>query len=327
MKRILLSVLVLLIAAGTVSAQKKAKKTKNAKKAVAAAVLTPAKPDTVGVDRFSYYLGYAQSNGLKPYLAQRLGIDTAKNINDFVRGFNEVVNRPNDPALKAYSAGLQIGDQMANQIYAAANQQITGKSDTNFVNKSEFVRGFLAAVMMSDPTITMDSAMNVTRRNMEVYHADLMEKKYGDNRKAGEQFLAENAKKDSVVTLPSGLQYKIIKQGAGRKPDLSSKVEVNYEGRLIDGTVFDSSYKRNKPQEFGLSGVVPGFAEALQLMPEGSTWEIYIPQNLAYGDMENPNSPIKPFSTLIFKLELLSVKDAPQPKVPARATTPATPAK
>lgn len=318
MKRIILSVLVLLIAAGTVSAQKKGKKIKSAKKAVAAAVLTPAKPDTVSADRFSYVLGYVNTNGLKPFLSQRQGVDTLNNMNDFIRGFNEAVNKANDPSLKAYSVGLQIGDQVVNQMFPAINKQITDNPDSAFINQSEFVRGFLAALQLTDPTITMDSAMNVTERNMKFYHANLMEKKYGDNRKAGEEFLAQNAKKDSVVTLPSGLQYKIIKQGTGRKPDMNSKVEVNYEGRLIDGTVFDSSYKRNKPQEFGLGGVVPGFAEALQLMPEGSTWEIYIPQNLAYGDRETPNSPIKPFSTLIFKLELLSVKDAPQPKIPAR---------
>ena len=158
--------------------------------------------------------------------------------------------------------------------------------------------------------------MNVASHQMEYYHDQLMERKYGDNRIAGEKFLAENAKKDSVVSLPSGLQYKILKAGTGEKPGENSRVEVNYEGRLIDGTVFDSSYKRNKTQEFSVNGVVPGFSEALKLMPVGSTWEIYLPHELAYGTRENRNSPIKPFSTLIFKVELVSVKAAPQPKIP-----------
>lgn len=318
MKRIILTVLVVMIAAGTVSAQKKAKKSKGAKKEVAAAVLTPAKIDTVGVDKFSYFLGFANTNGLKPFLQQRQGVDTLNNMNDFIRGFNEAVNKANDPSLKAYSAGLQIGDQVVNQMFPAINKQITDNPDSAFVNQGEFIRGFLAALQLTNPSISMDSAMNVTERNMKFYHQDLMEKKYGDNRKAGEEFLAQNAKKDSVQTLPNGVQYKILKQGTGRKPEANSKVEVNYEGRLIDGTVFDSSYKRNKPQEFGVSGLIPGFSEALQQMPEGSEWEIYIPQNLGYADRETPNSPIKPFSTLIFKVELLSVKDAPQPKIPAR---------
>ena len=197
-----------------------------------------------------------------------------------------------------------------------ANKQITDNRDSAFVNQAEFLRGFLEATTNSG-SVTSDSAMKVAERQMEYYHDQLMEKKYGDNRIAGEKFLAENAKKDSVVTLPSGLQYKIIKAGTGEKPGENSKVEVNYEGRLIDGTVFDSSYKRNKPQEFSVNGVVPGFSEALKLMPAGSTWEIYIPQELAYGARETRNSPIKPFSTLIFKVELISVKAAPQPKIPA----------
>lgn len=318
MKRIILSVLVVLIAAGTVSAQKKPKKAKGAAKATAAAVVTPQKPDTVGVDRFSYCLGYANTTGLKPYLQQRLGVDTLNNMTDFLRGFNEAVSKPNDPALKAYSAGLQIGDQVESQMFPGINNQITGNKDSSFVNQQEFVRGFLAALQLTDPTMTADSAMSIAEKNMKFYHQDLMEKKYGDNRRAGEEFLAQNAKKDSVVTLPSGVQYKILKAGNGPKPDKNSKVEVNYEGRLIDGTVFDSSYKRNKPQEFGVSSLIPGFTEALLLMPEGSTWEIYIPQDKGYGDRETPNSPIKPFSTLIFKVELLSVKAAPQPKIPAR---------
>ncbi|MBO4487127.1 MAG: FKBP-type peptidyl-prolyl cis-trans isomerase [Bacteroidaceae bacterium] len=315
MKRIFIFALIALVSATSISAQKKAKKTKTTK---AAAVVEPVAvaPDTVSVDRFSYALGFANSNGLTRYLSQRLGIDTLQNMADFIRGFRDMTDA-NSPALKAYSAGLQIGDQVLNQMLPNVNKQITDNPDSAFVNKNEFIRGFLAAVNMSDPTLTADSAMKIADTQLEFYHAQLMEKKYGDNRREGEAFLVANAKKDSVVTLPSGLQYKILKQGTGEKPGPNSKVEVNYEGRLIDGTVFDSSYKRNKPQEFGVGGVIPGFSEALQLMPTGSEWEIYIPQQLGYGDRENPNSPIKPYSTLIFRVELLSVKAAPAPKVPA----------
>ena len=316
MKRIIISTLILLLAAGTVSAQKKAKKAKAGKKAAVEVVTTPT-PDTVSVDCFSYALGYANSNGLTRYLAQRMEIDTTKYMQDFLRGFNEMANST-DPALKAYSAGLQIADQVVNQMLPNVNKQITDDPSANFVNKSEFLRGFTAALLLTDTTMTLDSATHIADRQLEFYHAQLMEQKYGDNRRAGEAFLAENAKKDSVVTLPSGLQYKIIKQGDGEKPQANSKVEVNYEGRLIDGTVFDSSYKRNKPQEFGVGSVIPGFSEALKLMPVGSEWEIYIPQELGYGDRENPNSPIKPYSTLIFKVELLSVKAAPVPRIPAK---------
>lgn len=314
MKRIILSTLVLLLMAGAASAQKKAKKAKKAE--VAAPVELAVAPDTVSLDRFSYAVGMANSNGLKNYLAQRMNIDTTKYMADFLRGFNEMANS-NDPALKAYAAGLQIGDQVGNQMVGNLNQEITGNADTTFVNKAEFLRGFIAGLQASDPALTVDSAAQIAQRQFDFYHKELMEKKYGDNRRAGEAFLAENAKKDSVVTLPSGLQYKVLVAGNGEVPQANSKVEVNYEGRLIDGTVFDSSYKRNKSQEFGVGGVIPGFSEALQLMPVGSTWEIYIPQELAYGERETPNSPIKPYSALIFKVELISIKAAPAPKVPA----------
>lgn len=316
MKRIALSTLILLLAIGTVSADKKKSKKKQAAQTEVKAE-TVAKPDTVSLDVFSYCLGYANTQGLKAYLQRQLGIDTTQYLNDFIRGFEEIANNPTDMKLKAYSAGLQIGDQVLNQMLANANKQITDTPDSSFINKSEFLRGFLEATRLANPGLSLDSATNVAQRQMDFYHDQLMEKKYGDNRIACEQFMAENAKKDSVVTLPSGLQYKIIKDGTGEKPKADSKVEVNYEGRLIDGTVFDSSYKRNKPQEFSVSGVVPGFSEALQHMTVGSTWEVYIPQELAYGSRETRNSPIKPFSALIFKIELLSVKAAPQPKIPA----------
>ena len=316
MKRIFTFALIALVALGTASAQTKAKKAKTTKKAKTEEVAPEVKVDTVSVDLFSYAMGLANSNGLTRYLSQRLNVDTTLYMNDFIRGFQEMT-RANNPALKAYASGLQIGDQVLNQMLPNINKQITDNPDSAFVNKEEFLRGFLAGALRTDTNITADSATAIADRQMEYYHNQLMEKKYGDNRRAGEAFLAENAKKDSVVVLPSGLQYKVIKQGDGEVPKANSKVEVNYEGRLIDGTVFDSSYKRNKPQEFGVSGVIPGFSEALQLMPVGSEWEIYIPQELGYGDRENPNSPIKPFSALIFKVELVGVKAAPTPKVPA----------
>ena len=122
---------------------------------------------------------------------------------------------------------------------------------------------------------------------------------------AGQKFLAENAKVEGVVTTESGLQYKIIKKGKGNMPAFSDKVRVHYEGTLIDGTKFDSSYDRGEPAEFGVNQVIPGWTEALQLMTEGSQWELYIPYELAYGD--RGSGSINPFSTLVFKVELLKI--------------------
>ena len=120
---------------------------------------------------------------------------------------------------------------------------------------------------------------------------------------AGQAFLADNKTKDGVVTLPDGLQYKILTAGTGPMPTKDQTVKVNYEGTLIDGTVFDSSYKRGEPIEFGVTQVIPGWTEVLQLMPVGSTWMVYIPSNLAYG--ATGQGPIGPNQTLIFKVELI----------------------
>jgi FKBP-type peptidyl-prolyl cis-trans isomerase FklB len=127
------------------------------------------------------------------------------------------------------------------------------------------------------------------------------------NMKAGEAFLAENKKKEGVITLPSGLQYKVIKEGAGKTPKADDTVVTHYRGTLIDGTEFDSSYKRGEPATFPVKGVIPGWTEALQLMKEGSKWELFIPASLAYGDHGAGNA-IGPNATLIFEIELISVK-------------------
>jgi len=318
MKRIFLVIALAVLVAGVASAQKKVAKKAPTTKTEAAAETTAAKPDTVDVKLFSYLVGMAQTNGLKPYLQNQQKIDTIQFINDFVRGFREYANNCDDTKTKAYRVGMDIAEQVMTQMYKGANKHITDNADSAFINKEQFLNGFVDAITAGNPSISLDSALNQTERQLNYYHGLLMEKKYGQNRTIGQEFLAANAKKDSVVTLPSGVQYKILKAGTGEKPKATDRVEVNYEGRLINGTVFDSSYKRKKSQEFNVSQVVKGFSEALQLMPVGSTWEVYIPQELAYGEAERQGSPIEPYSTLIFKIELLSIKAAPQPKVPAK---------
>ena len=126
-------------------------------------------------------------------------------------------------------------------------------------------------------------------------------------REKGEAFLAENAKKEGVKTIPSGLQYRVLKEGTGKKPSKTDNVVVHYKGTLIDGREFDSSYKRGQPAEFPVGGVIKGWTEALQLMPEGSKWMLYIPWNLAYG-AEGRGGLIGPHETLVFEVELLSIR-------------------
>lgn len=141
------------------------------------------------------------------------------------------------------------------------------------------------------------------------------------NKKEGDAFLAANKTKEGVVTLPSGLQYKILTVGKGPKPAATDTVACNYRGTLINGTEFDSSYKRGEPSEFPVGGVIKGWTEALQLMPTGSKWQLFVPADLAYGPRGTPGGPIPPNATLIFEVELVSIKEKPAApdKAPAAA--------
>ncbi|WP_040879333.1 FKBP-type peptidyl-prolyl cis-trans isomerase [Marinobacterium rhizophilum] len=144
----------------------------------------------------------------------------------------------------------------------------------------------------------------------EAFRQQLVDKaRNDDNQRAGQAFLASNAQVEGVVTLPSGLQYRVLVPGSGAKPDAGSTVRVHYEGRLVDGTVFDSSYARGEPARFPLNRVIPGWSEGLQLMREGAQWMLYLPSELAYG-MSSPTPDIAPNSALIFKVELLEVEPA-----------------
>jgi len=153
------------------------------------------------------------------------------------------------------------------------------------------------------------------RETTAVFQKELMAKqeevakKLGEkNKKEGEAFLAENKKKEGVKTLPSGLQYKVIKEGTGKKPKIPDTVTTHYRGTLIDGIEFDSSYRRGKPANFPVNGVIPGWTEALQLMGEGAKWQLFIPPNLAYGE-RGAGRDIGPDATLIFEIELISIQE------------------
>ena len=146
---------------------------------------------------------------------------------------------------------------------------------------------------------------NEAREIVNKYFTELEEKINAENIEKGKAFLEENKKNPHIVTLPSGLQYEVITEGNGKKPKATDRVRCHYEGTLIDGTLFDSSIKRGEPAVFGVNQVIPGWTTALTHMPAGSVWEVVIPQNLAYGDREQKD--IKPFSVLIFKIELISL--------------------
>lgn len=258
--------------------------------------------DTISVDTFSYYFGKANSNGLMNYLAARMGVDTTF-IADFMDGFQQTQLTEADKRMKARLAGIEIREQVESQVYPNASKQ--ANDSTDILNKGLFLQGFQDGIVGANNNISQDSLQTVVKKQMDYYHKVNMEKKYGANRIAGEEFLKANAKKDSIQTTPSGLQYKILTAGTGEIPQATDKVKVHYEGHLIDGTEFDSSYKRNKPTSFPANQVIKGWTEALTMMPVGSKWMLYIPQELAYSDREQGKIP--PFSCLIFTVELLEI--------------------
>ena len=256
------------------------------------------------IDSLSYSIGMAQTQGLKGYLTGRLDVDTAY-MAEFIKGLNEGANKTSKKDI-AYMAGLQIGQQISNQMMKGINQELFAGDSTKTISKDNFMAGFIAGTLEKGGVMTMEAAQEYTRTAMETIKAKAMEEKYADNKAAGEKFLAENKTKEGVKTTESGLQYKVITEGKGEIPADTCKVKVNYKGTLIDGTEFDSSYKRNEPATFRANQVIKGWTEALNMMPVGSKWELYIPQELAYGSRES--GQIKPFSTLIFEVELVGIE-------------------
>ena len=256
------------------------------------------------VDTMSYAIGLAQTQGLKEYLVGSLGVDTAY-MAEFIKGLNEGANAGDNKKKAAYYAGIQIGQQISTRMIKGINHEVFGEDSTKTISMKNFMAGFVAGTTGKGALMTVDSAQNVAQTLMQAIKAREMEKTYGPNKEAGEKFLAANAKKDGVKTLPSGVQYKVIKEGTGAIPADTSLVKVHYEGRLLNDSVFDSSYKRGEPINLRCNQTIKGWTDAMVHMPAGSIWEVYIPQDLAYGEREQ--GIIKPFSMLIFKIELLEV--------------------
>jgi FKBP-type peptidyl-prolyl cis-trans isomerase FklB len=254
------------------------------------------------VDSMSYAIGMSQTQGLKEYLVNQLGIDTAY-MADFIKGLNEGANAGDNKKKSAYYAGIQIGQQIGNQMMKGINREVFGSDSTKTISLKNFMAGFISGTTGKGGLMSMDSATVIGQRLIQSVKAKELAKTYGPNKEEGEKFLAANAKKDGVKTLPSGVQYKVIKEGTGAIPSDTSLVKCHYEGRLLNDTVFDSSYKRGEPIVLRANQVIKGWTDALVNMPEGSIWEVYIPQELAYGEREQGD--IKPFSMLIFKIELI----------------------
>ena len=200
----------------------------------------------------------------------------------------------------SYAIGLNIGKNLAGDL----------KKQSIDIDSNLLTKGIQDALTGAKPLLT-DQEIQET---MIAFQKEMMAK----YKKQGDDFLAENKKKEGVKTLPDGLQYKVIKAGAGKKPKADDTVTVNYRGTLIDGTEFDSSYKRGQPATFPVSGgIIPGWTEALQLMEEGATWQLFIPSDLAYGERGRPNA-IGPNAALIFEVELVSIQPKTEENKPGK---------
>lgn len=321
----------------SVSAQnKKEKKNKKSQKVeVVAAPLQAMPAATVApvslkskADSVSYAAGMALTNGLMPFLKSQFQLSDA-DMPAFIAAFEKAVAERKNPNQKAVAAGLQIEQMVTGRMLPGLEKDFTGDEA---INEDLVFQGFTASLKNDSSVFTQ----KVAEDKFQNYRVENENRKNEATRKAGEDFLAQNKTKPGVVTLPDGLQYKVLTAGNGPKPTAKDKVEVVYEGRTIDGKVFDATSKHNgkKTDTFNASAVIKGWTEALTLMPVGSEWEIYIPYKLAYGE-RGAGRDIKPFETLIFKLKLVNIvkeeakaaaaKTAPSKPTTAKKTAPKKP--
>ena len=314
MKKVLVIALAALAtAAFATTPAKKDKKQKNV--AVATTAKEPVHLLSTS-DSLSYAAGVYATDGLEAYMRES-GIDST-NISDFVEGLKAGLAHNVDKKQMARLAGMQIAQSVETRVYPRISSQVKESSLT--IDSLTFNRGFIDAVTCDTAVMKQRDASHYFTTTMQAAEERASAQYKLDN----ETWLKQNATKAGVKTLPSGLQYKVITEGKGDVATKDDNVTVRYEGKLIDGTVFDSSYKRNpNTTSFRPDQVIKGWTEALCMMPVGSKWELYIPQNLAYG--ARPAGPIKPYSTLIFTVEVVKVEKAAEKKdtIPATKLTPA----
>ena len=280
MKKYLMTALVLVASASLFTAS--AAKKKNVKKVTPVVLATES-------DSLSYAAGVHATRGLIPFIQQSYKVDTAY-MADFIRGYEEAIAKANTPQGTAYIVGMQIAQMVNQRILPGTREELKSAKDS--IDAAMFSRGFVAALANDTTLFSMKKAGEFKTQILAG---------------AGEKFLAANAKKPGVKVLPSGLQYKVIKAGQGEVPKATDEVEVIYEGRLIDGTVFDATSKHGgaNTDKFRAGNLIKGWTEALTTMPVGSKWQLYIPYELAYGERQAGQIP--PYSTLVFDLELVSI--------------------
>ncbi len=301
MKKIIMMALVLVASASFLPVSAKDKKEKNKKNATEAPMQVSLQSSE---DTLTYAAGKALTEGLTQYLTRQFGITEAQKP-EFIRGLKEAFAQRKDSTFSAYSAGIMIAEQLNKSMLPGL------KNELGVSNEDLVFAGFLAGVNQDNSLMTDADAQKRFQdaRKAAADKQQAAKKLEGEaNKKAGEEFLSKNKTKEGVVTTESGLQYRIIKAGNGPKPKATDKVEVVYEGRTLDGKVFDATAKHGTESDtFNVGGLIKGWTEALQLMPVGSKWELFIPQELAYGE-RGAGGDIPPYSALVFTLELVGIK-------------------
>ncbi|MCR4604128.1 MAG: FKBP-type peptidyl-prolyl cis-trans isomerase [Prevotella sp.] len=299
MKNVYVLALAALVAGASFNTAEAAKKKKQKKQVAIVETLAPVVL-TTGSDSMSYAGGMTLTIGLVDYLQQQMKVDTAY-MADFVKGFNETVNDTNDPREMARRAGRQIAEQVKQGMLPRMKKDFEETPDG--IIDSTLFRGF-ADALNGDSTIFTAAKAEEFFKQKQLYNQQARKERLS---KPGRDFLARNAQEEGVITTPSGLQYKVLVKGEGKVPQRTDKVKVHYEGRLIDGTVFDASSKHGtEPVSFQPTQVIRGWTEALTMMPVGSKWRLFIPQELAYGERQTGNIP--PYSALIFDVELVGIE-------------------
>lgn len=307
MKKIAIMALLVMASAGFSTANAQNKKERKQKKQDERESIVPVRPAVavakngeLSSDSLSYAAGMNATRGLEEYLSSQLGV-SKEQLPDFLNGLKEGISKRKEISFSAYTAGLQIAAQVERSMLPNIQKQFKGTSAN--IDEDLFFKGFVDALKQDTSFMKPEAAQTYFAKKQQ----QLVEQRNEAVKVAGEKFLATNRKKPGVVTLPSGLQYKILVNGNGAKPGKDDQVKVVYEGRTIDGKVFDSTARHGTESDtFGVGRLIKGWTEALLLMPVGSKWEIYIPQELAYG-ARGAGNDIAPYSPLIFTLELQGI--------------------
>lgn len=266
------------------------------------------------VDTLSYEIGYATSENVKGTMMQ-MQVDSAY-VDEFLKGLKDGVMADDDKKKVAYYMGIIMGMQSNQQMLQGIERQVFGNDSTKELSRKNYLAGVVAgvkgepaAILVDGKPITAQEAYNYATVAMDSLTKINLERRYGKEKKANEDYLTKLAQQKDIKKLQNGVLYRVLEEGTGKIPADTATVVVKYEGRLINDTIFDTSANQeNGVATFPVKRVIPGFAAALTHMPVGSEWEIFIPWNLAYGEGGQPQGGIPPFSTLIFKVTLVEIK-------------------